>query len=62
MDAGNITTARPGLAAEARATLALSGPIVLTNLSQMALALTEALLLGRLGRAITVGQTVTRPP
>ena len=40
---------RPGLAAEARATLALSGPIVLTNLSQMALALTEALLLGRLG-------------
>lgn len=35
--------------AEARATLVLAGPIVLTNLSQMALALTETALLGRLG-------------
>lgn len=34
---------------EARATLALSAPIVLTNLSQMALALTETALLGHLG-------------
>jgi MATE family multidrug resistance protein len=49
MDAGNITMARPGPAAEARAMLALAGPIVLTNLSQMALVLTESMLLGRLG-------------
>lgn len=35
--------------AEARATIALSLPIVLTNLSQMALALTETALLGHLG-------------
>ncbi len=34
---------------EARATLLLAGPIVLTNLSQMALALTETVLLGHLG-------------
>ena len=44
-----MTLARPGWAAEARATLALSGPIVLTNLSQMALVVTESMLLGRLG-------------
>lgn len=51
---------RPGLAAEARATLALSGPIVLTNLSQMALALTVALLLGRLGTdALAAGMLAT---
>ncbi|MBR0650288.1 MATE family efflux transporter [Roseomonas terrae] len=49
MDAGTTTTARPGPAVEARATLALAGPIVLTNLSQMALVLTESMLLGRLG-------------
>jgi MATE family multidrug resistance protein len=40
---------RPSLAAEARATFALSGPIVLTNLSQMVLALTVSVLLGRTG-------------
>jgi multidrug resistance protein, MATE family len=49
MDAGTTPPARPGWAAEARATAALAGPIVLTNLSQMALALTETVLLGRLG-------------
>lgn len=49
MDAGITTTARPGWAAEARATLALAGPLVLTNLSQMAMVLTESMLLGRLG-------------
>lgn len=55
-----MTTARPGLAAEARATLSLSGPIVLTNLSQMALALTETLLLGRLGtEALAAGMLAT---
>ena len=53
MDAG-ITTmpasrASAGWRAEARATVALAGPIVLTNLSQMALALTETALLGRVG-------------
>ncbi|MEO3473496.1 MATE family efflux transporter [Roseomonas sp. CAU 1739] len=41
--------ARPRWAAEIWATLALSGPIVLTNLSQMALVVTESMLLGRLG-------------
>ncbi|GGJ15327.1 multidrug resistance protein NorM [Neoroseomonas lacus] len=51
---------RPGWATEARATLSLSGPIVLTNLSQMALALTEALLLGRLGTdALAAGMLAT---
>jgi len=49
MDAGTTPPARSGWAAEARATAALAGPIVLTNLSQMALALTETVLLGRLG-------------
>jgi MATE family multidrug resistance protein len=49
MDSATMQAARPGWAGEARATLALSGPIVLTNLSQMALALTETALLGRLG-------------
>ncbi|MBR0676208.1 MATE family efflux transporter, partial [Roseomonas alkaliterrae] len=49
MDAGTTLPARPGWAAEARATAALAGPIVLTNLSQIALALTETLMLGRLG-------------
>jgi MATE family multidrug resistance protein len=49
MDAGTTLPARPGWAAEARATAALAGPIVLTNLSQIALALTETVMLGRLG-------------
>lgn len=53
MDAGSMAAAgapvRPGWRAEAVATLQLAGPIVLTNLSQMALALTETVLLGRLG-------------
>ena len=53
MDAGNIAAAgppaRPLWRAEARATVALALPIVLTNLSQMALALTETALLGHLG-------------
>lgn len=40
---------RQGWRREAGATLALAGPIVLTNLSQIALALTETALLGRLG-------------
>ena len=60
MNAVNTTMARPGLGAEARATLVLSGPIVLTNLSQMALALTESLLLGRLGtEALAAGMLAT---
>jgi MATE family multidrug resistance protein len=53
MDAGSMAAAgppvRPGWRAEAGATARLAGPIVLTNLSQMALALTETVLLGRLG-------------
>ena len=49
MDTAEGTTFRPAWQAEARATLALAWPIVLTNLSQMALALTETALLGRLG-------------
>jgi MATE family multidrug resistance protein len=52
MDAGSMAAAglpvRPGWRAEAGATLRLAFPIVLTNLSQMALALTETVLLGRL--------------
>mgnify|MGYP005842505935 CR=1 FL=1 len=40
---------RPAWRAEAGATLALAWPIVLTNLSQMVMALTEALLLGQAG-------------
>lgn len=53
MDAGSMAAAglpvRPGWRVEAAATLRLALPIVLTNLSQMALALTETVLLGRLG-------------
>jgi MATE family multidrug resistance protein len=49
MQVGKQEAPRAGLAAEARATLVLSGPIVLTNLSQMVLTLTVVLLLGRLG-------------
>jgi MATE family multidrug resistance protein len=47
--------ARPGWRAEAVATLVLAWPIVLTNLSQMAMALTETLLLGRLGAESQAG-------
>lgn len=46
MATGTGTTTRPAWRVEAGATLALAWPIVLTNLSQMAMALTEALLLG----------------
>jgi MATE family multidrug resistance protein len=53
MDAGRMAMtgrpASPGWRGEARATLVLSLPIVFTNLSQMALALTETALLGHLG-------------
>ncbi|WP_255529084.1 MATE family efflux transporter, partial [Roseomonas rosulenta] len=53
MDAGSMAApglpVRPGWRAEAAATLRLALPIILTNLSQMALALTETVLLGRLG-------------
>lgn len=64
---GNATTLRrrteaahkdkPWLA-EARATLALAWPLVLTNLSQFALALTDALFLGRLGTAELAAATL----
>ncbi len=51
---------RPGRLGEAAATLALAWPIVLTNLSQMALALTETALLGRLGtRELAAGMLAT---
>ncbi len=46
---------RPGWRVEAWATLALAWPIVLTNLSQMAMALTETLLLGRLSAEAQAG-------
>lgn len=47
--------ARTGWRVEALATLALAWPIVLTNLSQMAMALTETLLLGRLSAEAQAG-------
>jgi MATE family multidrug resistance protein len=46
---GSSIAGRAGWRREAGATLALAWPIVLTNLSQMAMALTETLLLGRVG-------------
>nr|WP_198375948.1 MATE family efflux transporter [Roseomonas rubea] len=54
MEAGNIAATGPpprraGWRAEAAATLLLAWPLVLTNLSQMAMAVTETLLLGRVG-------------
>lgn len=50
------TTSRPAWRAEARATLALAWPIALTNLSQMAMALTETLMLGRVAtEAVAAG-------
>jgi MATE family multidrug resistance protein len=59
MEAGNMAAAgppvRPWWRAEALATLVLAWPIVLTNLSQMAMALTETLLLGRLSAESQAG-------
>lgn len=59
MDAGHAAVtgmpAPPDWRAEARATLVLSLPIVFTNLSQMALALTETALLGHLGTEALAG-------
>ncbi|NMJ40327.1 MATE family efflux transporter [Roseomonas sp. JC162] len=59
MDAGHAavtgTPASPDWRTEARATLVLSLPIVFTNLSQMALALTETALLGHLGTEALAG-------
>lgn len=49
MMAGGKVARRPAWRVEAGATLALAWPIVLTNLSQMAMALTETLLLGQVG-------------
>jgi len=50
------SAARPAWRVEAVATLGLAWPIVLTNLSQMAMALTEALLLGQAGtQALAAG-------
>src|SRR5688572_14113216 len=44
--------------AEARATLGLAWPIALTNLSQIALLLTDTLLLGRLGTEALAAATL----
>lgn len=49
MAKGSGAAARPAWRVEAVATLGLAWPIVLTNLSQMAMALTETLLLGQAG-------------
>jgi MATE family multidrug resistance protein len=46
------------LAEETRATLRLAWPIVLTNLTQFALTLTDALFLGRLGTEALAGATL----
>lgn len=49
---------RSGLRAELRALLALAAPLALTNLSQFALALTDALILGRLSTEALAGATL----
>jgi MATE family multidrug resistance protein len=49
---------RGGYAAELRALLALAAPLALTNLSQFALALTDALILGRLSTEALAAATL----
>src|SRR5690606_26077975 len=49
MTNGESTRRPPGWRGEARATLALATPLVLSNLAQAMIATTDVLLLGRLG-------------
>jgi MATE family multidrug resistance protein len=57
-DAGGVGGGVTGWTAEARAMLALAWPIALTNLSQFALAITDALFLGRLGTEALAAATL----